>query len=262
VYKLPCEGKKFTKEKGLKNREGFKMNLSAYELGYKLLNEKIREANKDVVIGDCFGERFIGSGASAITITINGTPGNALGAYLDGATIIVNGNVQDAVGDTMNDGKIIINGNAGDALGYAMRGGKIFVKGNAGYRTGIHMKEYKDKKPVIVVGGNVGSFLGEYLAGGLIIVLGLDTEDCPVGYFTGTGMHGGEIFIRTNKALKNLPKQVEINEAGENDIRKIKGILREFSDVFGGSMDEILSKTFYRLTPNGKNPYKQLYVEN
>ena len=64
----------------------------------------------------------------------------------------------------MNDGKIIINGNAGDTLGYAMRGGKIFVKGNAGYRTGIHMKEYKDKNPVIAVGGSTGSFLGEYLA--------------------------------------------------------------------------------------------------
>lgn len=52
----------------------------------------------------------------SITIIINGTPDNALGAYLDGVTIIVNRNAQDAVGDTMNDGKIIINGNADDVL--------------------------------------------------------------------------------------------------------------------------------------------------
>ena len=238
------------------------MNLQAHELGYRKLNEIVRGTNEDILINDCYGERFIGCGASSKTIIINGTPGNALGAYLDGALIIVNGNAQDAVGDTMNDGKIIINGNAGDTLGYAMRGGKIFVKGNAGYRTGIHMKEYKDKKPVIIVGGSTGSFLGEYLAGGLIIVLGLDTDECPVGNFTGVGMHGGEILIRSNKAPKNLPKQVSINIASEQDISKIADILKEFSSTFDVTMDEILSKSFYRLTPNAKSPYKQLYTEN
>ncbi|HHY81845.1 MAG TPA: glutamate synthase [Clostridiales bacterium] len=238
------------------------MKLSAHELGFQALNEKIHSSKEDVVINECFGERFIGVGASSKTITINGTPGNALGAYLDGAAIIVNGNAQDAVGDTMNDGKIIIYGNAGDTLGYAMRGGKIFVKGNSGYRTGIHMKEYKEKRPVIVVGGSTGSFLGEYLAGGLIIVLGLDTDEFPAGYFTGTGMHGGEMFIRSNKTPISLPKQVSINEASQSDIRRIEDNLAEFSKVFDIAMDEILSKNFYRLIPNAKNPYKQLYTEN
>jgi glutamate synthase domain-containing protein 3 len=238
------------------------MNLCAHELGYQALNDIIRNTAEDVVINECYGERFIGSGASNKTITINGTPGNALGAYLDGATIIVNGNAQDATGDTMNDGKIIIRGNAGDALGYAMRGGKIFVKGYAGYRTGIHMKEYKDKKPVIVVGGSTGSFLGEYLAGGLIIILGLDTDSFPTGYFTGVGMHGGEIYIRSSKAPKNLPKQVSASVASDEHMKSITDVLAEFSDLFGISMDEILGKTFYRLTPNARNPYKQLYTEN
>lgn len=93
-----------------------------------MLNEIIRNTEEDITIDGCFGERFIGSGASSKIITVNGTPGNALGAYLDGATIIVNGNAQDAVGDTMNDGKIIIHGSAGDVLGYAMRGGKNLCK--------------------------------------------------------------------------------------------------------------------------------------
>lgn len=238
------------------------MKLSALESGYRELNEKIRGINGEVIINDCFGQRFIGSGAQSKKITINGTPGNALGAYLDGAEIIVNGNAQDAVGDTMNDGKIIIYGNAGDALGYAMRGGKIFVKGNTGYRTGIHMKEYQDKKPVIVAGGSTGSFLGEYLAGGLIIVLGLNTDDSPVGNFTGTGMHGGEIFLRTNKKPENLPKQVNVNVADEVQMSNIMKILEEYAGIFDISMDEILCKPFYRLTPNAKNPYRQLYTEN
>jgi len=104
------------------------MNLCASKLGYQALNAQIRSTEDDVTIEDCYGERFIGCGAKSRTITINGTPGNAMGAYLDGATIIVNGNAQDAVGDTMNDGKIIICGNTGDALGYAMRGGKICIR--------------------------------------------------------------------------------------------------------------------------------------
>ena len=29
-----------------------------------------------------------------------------------------------------------------------------------GYRAGIHMKEYKEKRPLIVIGGSAGSFLG------------------------------------------------------------------------------------------------------
>lgn len=236
------------------------MNVSARRLGSRALNDEIRRAEEDIIIEDCFGERYIGSGASSITITINGTPGNAMGAYLDGATIIVNGNAQDAIGDTMNDGKIIIHGNAGDALGYAMRGGKIYVKGDAGYRTGIHMKEYKDKRPVIVVGGSTGSFLGEYLAGGIIIVLGMESEAFPVGDFTGTGMHGGLIFIRSSTPPAKLHKQVTVSLADDSDMGFINEYLMEYVDTFGLSIDEILRKPFYRLAPNAKNPYKQLYT--
>ncbi|MDR1836165.1 MAG: glutamate synthase [Treponema sp.] len=236
------------------------MSILAQYLDFKELNEQIKAAGEYVHIEDCYGQRFIGSGLKGKTLAINGTPGNALGAYLDGATIEVNGNAQDATGDTMNDGKIIIHGNAGDALGYAMRGGSIFVKGNAGYRTGIHMKEYKDKKPQIIIGGSAGSFLGEYLAGGLIVVLGIGAEETPVGNFTGTGMHGGKVFIRTDKELAALPAQVTVNEAGKNDLREIEPSVAEFADYFGMDAKSLLKDRFLVLRPNAKNPYKQLYT--
>ena len=238
------------------------MNISAKDLDFKELNEQIRRSDSDITIEDCYGQRFIGSGESSSVIEINGIPGNALGAYLDGALIKVNGNVQDAVGDTMNAGKIVIDGNAGDALGYAMRGGQIYVKGDTGYRTGIHMKQYKDKKPVIVVGGKAGSFLGEYLAGGLIIVLGIGADKVPTGNFTGTGMHGGQIFIRTDKKPSHLPKQVVANIATKEEMEDIFGYIKEYSDNFGADVKEILNSTFYLLKPNATNPYKQLYTAN
>ncbi len=237
------------------------MNISAANLDFKQLNELLKAAGGDVEISDCYGQRFIGCGFKDKKITVTGTPGNALGAYLDGAVIEVRGNAQDAVGDTMNNGKIIVHGNAGDALGYAMRGGSIFVRGNAGYRTGIHMKQYKEKKPVIVVGGRVGSFLGEYLAGGLIVVLGLGSDDVPVGNFTGTGMHGGRIFIRTDRELTGLPAQVTAEVADSTDMEEIKPYLTEYCAIFGADAS-LENDRFYVLKPNAKNPYKQLYTPN
>ena len=238
------------------------MNISAQNIDFKDLNKQVREATGDVRIENCYGQRFIGSGLKDKVITIEGTPGNALGAYLDGAVIKVNGNAQDAVGDTMNNGTIVIHGNAGDALGYAMRGGEIYVRGDAGYRTGIHMKEYNDKKPVIIVGGRVGSFLGEYLAGGLIVVLGTGGEDIPVGNFTGTGMHGGRIFIRTNRELTGLPAQVTAEIASAEEMAEITPYLARYAEYFGVDAALLAKDKFYILKPNAKNPYKQLYVAN
>jgi len=238
------------------------MNISARHLHFKELNRQIRDASEPIRIDDCFGQRFIGSGMRDKNLTINGTPGNALGAYFDGGTIEVNGNAQDATGDTMNDGKIIIHGSAGDALGYAMRGGCIFVRGDTGYRTGIHMKEYKTKKPVIVIGGKAGSFLGEYLAGGLIVVLGIDSEEVPVWYFTGTGMHGGKIFIRTNKELDSLPSQIVTKIADGNDLKEIEPYIGEFAGYFGMDARQLMGDRYYVLTPNARNPYKELYTAN
>jgi glutamate synthase domain-containing protein 3 len=234
--------------------------ISAQNLDFQELNRQVKAATEDVCISECYGQRFVGSALKGKKITISGTPGNALGAYLDGGIIEVKGNAQDAVGDTMNDGKIIVHGNTGDALGYAMRGGSIFVRGDSGYRTGIHMKEYKDKKPTIIIGGNVGSFLGEYLAGGIIAVLGLGVEEVPVGNFTGTGMHGGKIFIRTNKELANLPAQVTAEQASAEDLKEIEPYITEFAKYFGMDAAPLMKDRFYILRPNAKNPYKQLYT--
>ena len=209
------------------------------------------------------GQRFIGAGASDKKIMINGVPGNALGAYMDGGTIMVDGNAQDATGDTMNDGLIVINGSSGDATGYSMRGGAIFVKGNAGYRAGIHMKAYQDKIPLLVIGGAAGSFLGEYQAGGHIVVLGLGCEErVPFGYFCGTGMHGGKIFIRSAQSLTNLPPQVLASDATDEDMQEIMPYITEYGKRFGIPIETILPYHFYVLTPNAKSPYKRLYAIN
>ena len=239
------------------------MVIDATEHDFRLLNEKLRSADGDCHIVGCCGERFIAAGMKEKNIVIDGVPGNALGAYLDGAKITVNANAQDAVGDTMNDGMIVVKGNIGDAAGYAMRGGKIYVRNNAGYRAGIHMKEYKDKIPVMIIGGRCGSFLGEYQAGGVIIVLGMgDGEGKIVGNFPCTGMHGGKVFLRgAHKDIK-LPSQVSAKKAGADDIREIAEYLSEYCKIFGLDADEITDSEYTLITPDSSNPYKQLYVAN
>lgn len=239
------------------------MRIDANGLDHRALNESIRQSRGECAVYGCCGQRFIAAGMSLKALDIHGTPGNALGAYLNGGIISVLGNAQDAVGDTMNDGSIIVHGNIGDAAGYAMRGGKIYVRGNAGYRAGIHMKEYHEKSPVMIIGGRAGSFLGEYQAGGTIIVLNLETpsKKC-VGFFPCTGMHGGKMFLRSDCEGVIFPEQVTARKAEESDKDEMRAYVAEYCGLFGLDQEEILSSDFTVVTPDTKNPYRQMYVAN
>ena len=241
--------------------------INAKGKSYTCLNKEIAGVTS-ARIEHCEGQRFLCDGTSDKQIEITGVPGNALGAYLNGTEITVFGNAQDAVGDTMNDGKIVIYGSVGDAAGYAMRGGAIYVEKDAGYRAGIHMKEYGDKKPVLVIGGTAGSFLGEYQAGGIIAVLNLPQEEKTesdrnvVGYFCGTGMHGGEIYLRTKTPPEDLPMQVRCELASKKDVQNIREYIAEYCRLFKKDEAQVLSSPFYVLRPDSANPYKRLYVMN
>ena len=239
------------------------MLLDARNMEYTALNEAIRNTDSEIEIINCLGQRFIGAGSSNQDIQIHGIPGNALGAYLNGARITVHSNAQDAVGDTMNAGRIVIHGSIGDAAGYAMRGGEIYVQGNAGYRAGIHMKEYKDKIPVIVIGGCAGSFLGEYQAGGIIIVLGLNKMGKRIVHnFPCTGMHGGKLILRGDCTDVTFPGQVSASVATDADMKLIKKYVEEYCALFDANVWEVLDSPFTVVRPDSSNPYKQMYIAN
>ena len=239
------------------------MIIDAQNLDCTRLNNMLKECGGDHRIENCLGHRFIAAGRSEGKISIGGIPGNALGAYLNGAVIEVDGNAQDAVGDTMNAGTIVVHGNIGDAAGYAMRGGEIFIHGDAGYRAGVHMKAYKDKLPVMVIGGSAGSFLGEYQAGGLIIVLDISGKsEKIVSNFPCTGMHGGKVFLRSDCRNIVFPKQVSCHIADAGEIEEIRPHIEKFCSLFGENAQEVLDSVFTVVTPDSKNPYKQMYVAN
>ena len=229
---------------------------------YQQLNEQIRAIDdSEITVENVIGQRYLGCGSANRTITIHGTPGNGLGQYLCGSTIEVFGNAQEAVGDTMNQGDIIVHGNVGDACGYGMRGGRIFIQGDCGYRGGIHMKAYQQHYPVVVIGGRAGSFLGEYQAGGLILVLGIGQDGAyPASNFCGTGMHGGKIVLRCDKAPEGLPRQVLVSEATADDMERIAPYVEDFCRYFGGDVKALLAQKYYVLSPNPEAGYHQLYT--
>ena len=148
------------------SREKRRLTIDAADLHYSQLNRMLREAvvgGADTIeLRNVAGQRYIGTNLKIpVEVEIHGTPGNDLGAFMDGPRIVVHGNAQDGCGNTMNDGEIIIHGHAGDIVGLSARGGKIFVREGVGYRAAIHMKEYKGKKPALVIGGTAQDFLAE-----------------------------------------------------------------------------------------------------
>jgi len=243
------------------------LKLDASDLRYRELNAKLRDAVRNgtqiIELHNVHGQRYIGTDLDkAITLEIFGVPGNDLGAFMDGPRIIVHGNAQDGCGNTMNSGEIIIHGHAGDIIGLSARGGKIFVRQDVGYRAGIHMKEYQDKRPVLVIGGTAQDFLGEYMAGGILVLLGLNLRDGErhKARFIGTGMHGGTIYIRGSVEHFQLGKEVGVAEPEVEDYQILHQLVGEFASHFGYEATEILKDKFIKLSPLFLRPYGRLYA--
>jgi len=252
--------------------DGSCATINSLGLKHKELNDLIRETvqqgSTELVINNVFGQRYIGTRlflpaqANNLHIEINKFPGNDLGAFLNGQRIIVHGNAQDGVGNTMDSGEIIVHGRAGDVTAMSMRGGKIFIRDNVGYRTAIHMKEYRDKVPVLVVGGTAQDFLCEYMAGGIVLLLGLNLQEGEPhrANYIGTGMHGGLIYLRGCLAEHQLGKEVGVLPLDDQDKTNIDRYVREYCNHFGGNPEEILSSRFQKLVPVSLRPYGQVYA--
>lgn len=244
-----------------------RIEIDATGMPYRDLNTRVREAvengAKCLELYNVYGQRYIGSNLHRpVEIHIHGTPGNDLAAFMDGPRIVVHGNAQDGCGNTMNGGEVIIHGRAGDVTGYAMRGGKIFVRDDVGYRVGIHMKEYREQRPVIVIGGTAQPFLGEYMAGGVLVVLGLTLApgERHIATYIGTGMHGGVMYLRGEVADYQLGREVARLPLDETDRALLAQLVSEYAAHFGCDAEAILGRPFTKLVPLSSRPYGRLYA--
>jgi glutamate synthase domain-containing protein 3 len=244
------------------------VKIDASGLLYRELNARLRDVvsngTQRIELRNVCGQRYIGTDLGRpVEIEIFGTPGNDLGAFMDGPRITVRGNAQDGCGNTMNDGQIVVHGRAGDIAGLSARGGKILIRDGVGYRVGIHMKEYEGKRPYLVIGGTAQDFLGEYMAGGVLVVLGLDLRAGePHGArFIGTGMHGGVIYLRGRVEEHQLGREVGVADLDADDRATLEGLVGEFCRHFGRDEEEILAGPFAKLSPLSLRPYEQLYSQ-
>jgi len=128
---------------------------------------------------------------------------------------------------------------------------------------GIHMKAYREKRPVIVVGGTAGDFLAEYMAGGLVIVLGLDRRDGEplIGDWCATGMHGGTVYLRGEVEGWRVASQfADMRPAGEEDREGIRPHVEAFAGEFSLDAEELLRGEFVRVAPLSHRPYGGKYA--
>jgi glutamate synthase domain-containing protein 3 len=249
-------------------RAGDAVTIDCRGTYYTYVNDAVRQAFDEGALTarleNVNGQRYIGTGLSGEgrRIEVHGTPGQALGMFLDGPTIEVFGNAQDGVGNTMNGGRIVVHGSAGDVLGYGMRCGRVYIEGDVGYRVGIHMKAYKNLRPVLVCGGKARDFFGEYMAGGLLVLLGMDSrlEGPVVGSHLATGMHGGEIYVRGEVEPWRCGKDVAVYPATEEEMAALGGVLADYCAALGKDLDEVLAVPFVRVKPSSLRPYSELYT--
>ncbi|WP_157427748.1 glutamate synthase large subunit [Agromyces salentinus] len=134
--------------------------------------------------------------AGSIDITLTGSAGQSLGAFLpSGITLRLEGDSNDYVGKGLSGGQIVLrpsrestfaaerNVIAGNVIGYGATRGSMFLRGIVGERFLV-----RNSGASAVVEG-VGDHALEYMTGGLALILG------ETGRNLGAGMSGGTAYV-------------------------------------------------------------------
>ena len=70
------------------------------------------------------------------------------------------------------------------------------------------------------------------------------------------------MILRSDCAGIIFPNQVSAKPATQKELKEIKKYVAKYCRLFGENVDGIMNSPFTIVTPNSKNPYKQLYVAN
>ena len=181
------------------------------------------------VVTKTFGTDVLAT--DTIDITLNGTAGQSLGAFLPaGITLRMFGDSNDYVGKGLSGGRIIVrpdrtnvfqaerNVIAGNVIGYGATSGELFLRGQVGERFLV-----RNSGATAVVEG-IGDHGCEYMTGGQTLIIG------RTGRNFGAGMSGGTAYVldlqtaRVNKqALESGELQLRELDAEDRDI--VHGLL-------------------------------------
>ncbi|XAS74069.1 glutamate synthase large subunit [Micrococcaceae bacterium Sec5.1] len=208
------------------------------------------------VVTKTFGTDVLAT--DTIDITLNGTAGQSLGAFLPaGITLRMYGDSNDYVGKGLSGGRIIVrpdrtnvfqaerNVIAGNVIGYGATSGEMFLRGQVGERFLV-----RNSGATAVVEG-IGDHGCEYMTGGQTLIIG------RTGRNFGAGMSGGTAYVldlqheRVNKdALDSGELQLLELDAEDRDI--VHGLLtkhaEETESVLAGRLLENFDDTAARIT--------------
>ncbi|WP_158867969.1 glutamate synthase large subunit [Leifsonia sp. AG29] len=190
--------------------------------------------------------------AGSIDITLTGSAGQSLGAFLPaGITLRLEGDSNDYVGKGLSGGEIVVrpprdsvfpaerNVIAGNVIGYGATQGSMFIRGIVGERFLV-----RNSGATAVVEG-VGDHALEYMTGGLAVILG------STGRNLGAGMSGGTAYVydlateRVNReALAS--GELELLPLGSADIEIVRDLLERHRAETGSALAERMLADFDR----------------
>ncbi len=160
----------------------------------------VRNVNRTIgtMLGSFVTRRFGAQGlpTGTIDITLRGSAGQSLGAFLPGGiTLRLFGDANDYVGKGLSGGVIAVrpdllasfaaerNVIAGNVIGYGATSGEVYLRGIVGERFGVR------NSGATIVAEGAGDHALEYMTGGVAVILG------PTGRNVAAGMSGGYGFV-------------------------------------------------------------------
>lgn len=177
----------------------------------------------------------MGLPAGTVTVTLRGTAGQSLGAFLPaGVTLTVLGDANDYVAKGLSGGRVIVrpdraavfaagaNVIAGNVVGYGASSGSVFLGGTVGERFALR----NDGATLICEG--TGDHACEFMSGGTVLILG------PTGWNLGAGMSGGVAYVLDlDEEMLHRPHggNLRTGPVDEFDVRALTVLLAEHAEV-------------------------------
>jgi len=98
------------------------------------------------------------------------------------------------------------------------------------------------------------------MAGGLVILLRKDAHRIYAERGTGSGIHGGEIFIRGEIDPFSLGVGARSSPATLEEIASITPFIQQYTDAFGGDLEQFTRSPFTRIVPGSTRPFANKYT--
>jgi glutamate synthase (NADPH/NADH) large chain len=196
----------------------------------------VRNVNRTVgtMLGSLVTRRFgaVGLPTGTIDITLHGSAGQSLGAFLpSGVLIRLSGDANDYVGKGLSGGVIAIrpdpraplvaerNVIAGNVIGYGATSGELYLRGVVGERFCVR------NSGATAVAEGVGDHALEYMTGGVAVILG------STGRNLGAGMSGGIAFVLDLDLGLVNPELVDIEPVTSEHADTLLAILRRHAEL-------------------------------